>query len=174
MAQAANLLSASRFIFAALWIAATFSGRHTALLLVPLALAAALSDFADGRISRLTGSVSGFGRWLDSVADIVFILAALGCEARLRAIPLYLPALIAISFAQYAADSVVIARSTVPLASRLGHWGGIVNYALVIMLGFAPALPWLAGAVRTLAPLLAIYWLAAISERLLSYRWRPA
>ena len=53
---AANLLSASRFFLAALWLAAYASGNRRPALLGPIALAGAASDFADGRLARQTGS----------------------------------------------------------------------------------------------------------------------
>jgi hypothetical protein len=59
-------------------------------------------------------------------------------EARAGSIPAYIPVLIALSFAQYALDSVVILGSATPVATRLGHWGGVINFVLVITLACAP------------------------------------
>jgi phosphatidylglycerophosphate synthase len=53
------------------------SGNRRPALLGPIALAGAASDFDDGRLARLTGSHYEFGRWLDAIADIVFVLTAL-------------------------------------------------------------------------------------------------
>jgi len=167
---AANLLSVSRFFLAALWLAAYASGNRGPALLGPIALAGAASDFADGRLARVTGSADEFGRWLDAIADIVFVLTALSCEARAGSIPTYIPVLIALSFTQYALDSVVILGSATPVASRLGHWGGIINFALVITLAAAPP-PRLPGRLlRRAAPLIAIIYVAAIVERALNYQ----
>ena len=90
---------------------------------------------------------------------MTFVLAALFCEAAAGAIPFYIPILIALSFSQYAIDSVLIGQpASGPIKSRLGHWGGIINYALVITLAIAPP-PALPGAiVRGLAPLIAIFY----------------
>jgi hypothetical protein len=106
----------------------------------------------------------GVGRWLDAIADIAFVLTALTCEAFARTIPFYIPMLIAISFSQYAIDSMLL--SGAPIRSRLGHFGGIINYALVIVLSVAP---WAVGVVRAICPLLAIFYLCAIAERVLGY-----
>jgi phosphatidylglycerophosphate synthase len=135
----------------------------------PIALAAAVSDFVDGRVARRMHSADGFGRWLDSLADIVFILTALSCEVRAGAIRGYIPALIAASFVQYAVDSVVIRGSATPVKSRLGHWAGIMNYGLVLVLGFAPAPRWPGRLIRRASPPIAIFYLAAIFERALAY-----
>jgi phosphatidylglycerophosphate synthase len=168
-AQVANLLSGSRVVLAALWLVAFVSGNGHPDVLGWIALAAAVSDFADGRIARLMGHANGVGRWLDALADIVFILTALSSEALAGVIPIYIPALIACSFAQYAIDSVAIGGSFTPIKSRIGHWGGIINFALVLVLAWTPPSLLRARFLRQAAPLLAIFFIAAIFERALNY-----
>jgi phosphatidylglycerophosphate synthase len=170
-AQLANLLSASRFVLAGLWLVAFISGNRGPGVLGSIALAAAISDFADGRIARRLGHADGVGRWLDPLADIGFILTALSSEALAGAIPIYLPVLIACSFAQYAIDSVAISGSAKPVKSRLGHWGGIINFALVLVLAWTPPRLLPARLVRLVSSLLALFYIAAIFERTLDY-WR--
>ncbi len=174
LAQIPNGLSAMRFALAAIWIDLAAHGHHGRLEFSIVALAAAGSDFIDGRIARRLDVASGSGRWLDGIADVTFVLAAIFCEAAAGTIPFYIPILIALSFSQYAIDSMLLAPpATGPIKSRLGHWGGIVNYALVITLAIAPP-PALPGAlVRELAPLIALFYISAISERAwLFYRSR--
>ena len=174
LAQIPNGLSALRFALAAIWIELAAHGHQGRLAFAIVAIVAAGSDFIDGRIARRLGVASGSGRWLDAIADVTFVLAAIFCEAAAGATPFYIPILIALSFSQYAIDSVVFGgRAARPVRSRLGHWGGIINYALVIALAIAPP-PALVGAiVRSLAPLIALFYLAAISERAwLFYRSR--
>jgi len=169
-----NGLSALRFALAAIWIELAAHGHQGRLAFAIVAIVAAGSDFVDGRIARRLGVASGSGRWLDAIADVTFVLAAIFSEAAAGAIPFYIPILIALSFSQYLIDSVVLAaRAPGPVRSRLGHWGGIVNYALVIELAILPP-PAIAGAiVRGLAPLVALFYIAAISERAwLFYRSR--
>jgi len=167
--RAANLLSASRFVLGAMWLVAFVHGDRRPEVLGPIALAAALSDFVDGRVARLMRSADQFGRWLDSVADVAFVLTALACEAQAGAIPAYIPVLIAVSFAQYAIDSIVIRGSPIPVKSRIGHWGGVVNFALVLLLAFASGARWPGIVVREASPLIAIFYIAAIFERMLGY-----
>jgi phosphatidylglycerophosphate synthase len=172
LAQIPNILSALRFALAAVWIGLATRGYQGRLAFSIVALAAAGSDFIDGRIARRLSVASGRGRWLDGIADVTFVLAALVCEAAAGAIPYYIPILIAVSFSQYAIDSAVVgARASGPVKSRLGHWGGIINYALAITLAIAPP-PALPGVVvRDLAPLIGLF--AAICERAwLLYRAR--
>jgi len=56
-----------------------------------------------------------------------------------------------------------------PIKSRLGHWGGVINFALVIVLGIAPPPAWPGALIRSAAPMLAIFYLAAIVERGIGY-----
>jgi phosphatidylglycerophosphate synthase len=70
LTQTANLLSAIRFVLAAVSIAAFMVGDRRPEILGPIALVASISDFVDGRVARRMGSVDGFGRWLDGVADM--------------------------------------------------------------------------------------------------------
>ncbi len=172
--QIPNALSSLRFALAAIWVGLAIRGHQGRSAFAAIAILAAGSDFIDGRIARRLGSTSGSGRWLDGIADVTFVLAALFCEAAGGALPFYIPILIVLSFSQYVIDSVAIGRGAIgPIKSRLGHWGGIINYALVITLAIAPP-PAMPGAiVRELAPLIAMFYVAAISERAwLFYRSR--
>ena len=169
-AQLANVLSASRFVLAAFWLLAFVTGSRSPEVLGSIALAAAVSDFADGRIARWTGHTGGVGRWLDALADIVFVLTVLSSEALAGAIPIYIPVLIGCSFAQYAIDSVAINRSSTPVKSRLGHWGGVINFGLVLVLAWIPPPLLPQRLVRLASPLLASFYVAAMLERALNYR----
>ncbi|MGD0119206.1 MAG: CDP-alcohol phosphatidyltransferase family protein [Candidatus Binatus sp.] len=174
LAQIPNGLSALRFALAAVWIDLAARGHQGRLAFAIVAILAAGSDFIDGRIARRLGVASGSGRWLDGIADVMFVLAALTCAAATGAIPFYIPILIALSFSQYALDSIAIGqRATGPIKSRLGHWGGIINYALVITLAIAPPPATPGAIIHDLAPILALFYIAAITERAwLFYRAR--
>lgn len=164
-------MSASRFLLAALWLIAFRAGDRAAAIMLPLSLAGAASDFLDGRIARWVGSTSAFGQWLDALADIVFVLAAISCASYAGAIPVYIPLLIGASFSQYAIDSVMLRGSPVPVKSRIGHWGGVVNYAIVIALS-VPRPQVLGTLLRAMAPFLATFYVAAIVERAITYPHR--
>ena len=171
VANMANLLSGLRIFLAVAWYGVfAFAGQRP-MTLGAIAVVAAGTDYVDGRIARRLGVASGAGRWLDNIADITFVLGALGCEAGAGQIPIYIPALIAISFAQYAIDSSIVSGfGAAPIHSRLGHWGGILNYALAIALSIAPS-PAAPGAViGVAAPLIAVFYIVAIGERVASYR----
>jgi cardiolipin synthase len=69
--QLPNLLSALRIPLAALFVA--LDGVTARLLIVAVA---GVSDWADGRLARATGSVSRTGIWLDPLADKIFIVTS--------------------------------------------------------------------------------------------------
>jgi phosphatidylglycerophosphate synthase len=173
-AQIPDALSMLRFALAALWIVLAIGGHAGRVGFTAIAVVAAGSDFIDGRIARILNVASGRGRWLDAIADVTFVLVALCADAFSGKLPFYIPALIALSFAQYAIDSILTAgNESGPIRSRLGHLGGIINYALVIALAVAPP-PTLIGKLiaEVASPFLAVFYMAAILERMLEYRIR--
>jgi phosphatidylglycerophosphate synthase len=167
---APNALTISRFVLAVMWILLANTAPDDRGAFAAIAIVAAATDFIDGRMARRLGVARESGGWLDGIADVTFVLAALGCYAATHQLPWAIPALIAISFAQYALDSLWLHRSGAPVRSRLGHWGGIINYALVIAM--ALGMPgsferWLIGSV---VPIIELFYVAAIIERALAYR----
>ena len=189
-----SAMSALRFALAMLWIELASSAHAGRLAYLAIALVAAASDFIDGRIARRLRVASESGRWLDALADVTFVLCALTAESYAGAIPIYIPILIAISFSQYALDSILIPKRTPapiknapapigiaaeptkgaagPIKSRLGHWGGIINYALVIALATAPPPATIGVIIHFASPLIAVFYMAAITERALQYGTR--
>lgn len=147
-----NLVTLTRLMGAPAFV---FCCHHAAVVGTPVARwSAALlfvvivgSDVLDGWLARHLRCSSVFGRFLDHGADIFFILFALGWFAAWGWVTWWLPAAIAWAFGLYAFDSW--RRSDGPgrqprlLSSRLGHIGGILNYAAVggVMAERALALP---------------------------------
>jgi len=167
-----DALTVSRFAMAAAWIAMRNAAPDAHATFAAIAILAAASDFIDGRIARWLGVAREAGGWLDSVADVTFVLAALSSYAAAGEIPWIIPLLIAVSFAQYAADSLWLHRAGAPVRSRLGHWGGILNYALVLAMALGAPMPAMRQQIIALVPAIAIFYIAAIIERALTYR-RP-
>ncbi len=135
MPYAADVLTAGRIVLMPVFVilvVAAEQDRHWGLVAVLVYAIVAASDVCDGRIARRSGHASTRGRWLDHLADIAFLLPALGVYVWLHVMPWWVPASIAIAFAFYAADSHWRnpGNGTVPLASRIGHIGGVSNYVL--------------------------------------------
>jgi phosphatidylglycerophosphate synthase len=138
-----RVAAAPAFVFCCHRAAAvgTPTARWSAVLLF---VAIVSSDVLDGWLARRFRCTSVFGRFLDHGADIFFILFALGWFAAWGWVTWWLPAAIAWAFGLYAFDSWW--RSSGPgrqrrlLGSRLGHVGGILNYAAVGGVMAQPAL----------------------------------
>lgn len=85
MKQAANALTLVRVVLtgivALFFLGAFFEETTTRILCAVVFLVAALTDLADGRIARQTGTVSDFGKFLDPVADKFLITASFICMA---------------------------------------------------------------------------------------------
>jgi len=104
---------------------------YAALLLFGMIAA---SDMLDGWIARRRHQASAFGRMLDHLCDVGFILAALGMFAWQGWVPWWLPAAITWAFGLYALRSWWLTANTIGptlIGSRLGHLGGVLNYGAV-------------------------------------------
>lgn len=92
------------------------------------------SDMLDGWMARRRQQESAFGRVLDHLCDVGFILAALGVFVWQGWVPWWLPASIAWAFSLYVVRSwwlTAATRGPTLIGSRLGHLGGILNYGAV-------------------------------------------
>ena len=92
-------------------------------------LFAVVTDFIDGPLARRRGEASRIGGLIDHSADALFCVAVLGALAAAGLYPLLLPVIIAVAFAQYVADSRVLAGRKLR-ASRLGRYNGIAYFVL--------------------------------------------
>jgi CDP-diacylglycerol--glycerol-3-phosphate 3-phosphatidyltransferase len=92
------------------------------------------SDLLDGWLARQLGRTSPFGRLLDHLCDITFILSALLVYVNQGRVPWWLPASIAWAFIMYLAASwwhPSGKRGRILIPTRIGHWGGILYYLTV-------------------------------------------
>jgi phosphatidylglycerophosphate synthase len=107
---------------------------------VALWVVAAGSDFVDGRIARAAGHPTRHGAVLDNVADIAFVVAATSAGAVHGLVSWTAPLTMAAAFAAYAVASVRGGERG-PSRSRVGHAGGVLNYALAGSIAGAVAWP---------------------------------
>jgi len=91
---------------------------------------AVVTDLADGRVARRRGEASPLGAKLDHTTDALFVSIGLGALAQLGVVPVALPPLVLLAFAQYARDSRALAGASLR-ASRLGRWNGIAYFVLL-------------------------------------------
>ena len=123
----ANGLSAARLL-SALPCAYAVTVSNWAVASAAFCFAVA-TDFADGPLARRRGEASRLGGLVDHSADALFCVAVLGAFAATDFYPALLPFFIAAAFAQYVADSRVLAGRELR-ASRLGRYNGIAYFAL--------------------------------------------
>lgn len=134
--HAANAVTVLRLALTPVFVWAVGSARSVAggWLAAGCFVVIAGSDFLDGHLARRLRSASNAGRMLDHGSDICFVSAALTTYWWLGVVPWWVPASILAAFAAYVVDSL---RQRGPSAqprligSRIGHAGGILNYALI-------------------------------------------
>jgi len=100
-------------------------------LVIGLFLLICASDYYDGPLARVLGLSSDFGKVLDNLADITFLLVTLMYLVRRDAAPWWIPAAIALAFGQYTVDSWLLSGKGANVAlvpNPIGHWAGILNY----------------------------------------------
>jgi len=136
---------------------------------------AVATDLADGPIARARGTASGVGRALDHLADFSVVEFGLAAAAQRGAVPWALPALVALAFFQYVADSYWLRRAGELRMSGLGRWNGILYFvplgaALFVELGAG----FLAAPTRWVAWALCASTLASIADRAVSLRREAA
>jgi phosphatidylglycerophosphate synthase len=143
------------------------AGLASAVLLV----VAIATDLLDGRIARARGSESAAGRAFDHATDAFFVSAGLAAAALRGSLPLLLPVLVQVAFAQYVVDSYVLRRERALRMSALGRLNGILYFvplaldcaARLLGSGFAPL-------ASITAWLLVASTLASIGDRLLALK----
>ena len=144
----AHVLTGLRLILTPLFLfAIEASTQHPDIaragLVIGLFLLICASDYYDGPLARALGLSSDLGKVLDNLADITFLLVTLTYLVRHDAAPWWIPAIIALAFAQYTVDSWLLAgRGTgaVLVSNPIGHWAGILNYIFTGVLALNAAL----------------------------------
>jgi len=87
----ANFLTCSRVVLAAIFTAFLFSSHPFGKLLALFVfIAAAVTDYWDGKIARSLGEISPFGQLMDPLADKILTLAAFFSFWRLGLLPLWM------------------------------------------------------------------------------------
>jgi len=119
------------------------------------------TDYADGKVARLTGTASPRGQLFDHGTDFVFVTAGLTGAAMAGLVTPVLPVLITIAFAQYVLDSYWLYRQKQLRMSAIGRWNGILYFVpLVLISASRLALPGSVASWLTLAAGAAGYGLA--------------
>jgi cardiolipin synthase len=156
-----NLLTLGRVLLVPVVVACFFVeapwGRWAACLLF---VAAAATDWLDGRIARARGASSAFGRWLDPVADKVLVCAVLvmlvdrGDAPAVAAAAITVRELVVSGLREYMAETGLGLPVT-----RLAKWKTAVQMTAIALLLLGDAVP----AAVALAGGLALWAAAALT-----------
>ena len=132
---------------------------------------AVVTDLLDGRVARRRKEVSRLGGVLDHAVDALFVSSGLMALSVDGLIPLALPVLIVLAFAQYALDSRVLSGKALR-TSFLGRNNGIAYYAVlgipVVARGLELSWP-SPGQVRVLAWLILASTLISMVDRAVNF-----
>jgi cardiolipin synthase len=125
-----NLLSALRLLAApfAAWL---ILGSHDSLALLVFA-GAGLSDGLDGFIARHWHVTSGFGAWLDPVADKLLMLLCFTALLAVSASPLWLVALVVARDGAIAAGWLLVKGLGLPIATRTLFLGKVSTMVQIL------------------------------------------
>ena len=132
----AHLLTSVRLVLTPVFLLVIEAGQRqptllTVLAIVVLFLLICASDYYDGPVARALGVDSDFGKAMDNLADITFLLITLTYLVHAGVVPWWIPTAIALAFGQYMVDSWLLARrktDVVLVSNPIGHWAGILNY----------------------------------------------
>ena len=136
-------------------------GSYLPAVFVALAIA---TDYWDGGVARARGTASPAGMLFDHTSDFLFVSASLAGASVAGAVPVALPVLIVIAFAQYVLDSYFLHRQKALRMSRLGRRNGVLYFVPLVVLALAwlPGMP--EGARRALTGLTAVVsWALVLS-----------
>jgi CDP-diacylglycerol--glycerol-3-phosphate 3-phosphatidyltransferase len=122
--NAPNLLTLGRIalipIF--LWLL-TYENRRNSFIAAAIYSVAALSDWLDGWLARVSGKVTTLGKFLDPLADKVIVLSALVILVRLGRTPVWVVVIIiAREFLISGLRTIAVSEGLVISASQGGKW----------------------------------------------------
>ena len=103
---------------------------HILFALVCLAIA---TDYADGKVARMTGTSSPHGQLFDHATDFVFVTTGLAGAAVAGHVTLILPPLIVVAFGQYVLDSYYLYRQKQLRMSAIGRWNGVLYFVPLVL-----------------------------------------
>jgi CDP-diacylglycerol--glycerol-3-phosphate 3-phosphatidyltransferase len=151
--NAPNLLTLARIALIPLFLYLLYyENRHNSFLAGAIYSVAALTDWVDGWLARVSGKVTTLGKFLDPLADKVIVLSALVMLVRLGRAPVWVVVIIvAREFLISGLRTIAVSEGLVIAASQGGKWKTSLQLTGIIclMLHYHFAIDWLAGTVMT-------------------------
>ena len=151
--NAPNLMTLGRIalIPVFLWLLA-YESRHNSFIAAAIFAIAALSDWIDGWLARVSGKVTTLGRFLDPLSDKIIVLSALVELLRLGRVPAWVVVVIlAREFLISGLRTIAVSEGLVISASQGGKWKTSLQLCGVIclMLHYHYPIDYLLGTVMT-------------------------
>ena len=151
--NAPNLLTVGRIALIPVFLGLlTYENRRNSFLAAAVYSAAALSDWLDGWLARVSGKVTTLGKFLDPLADKVIVLSALVMLVRLGRAPVWVVVVIlAREFLISGLRTIAVSEGLVISASQGGKWKTSLQLTGIIclMLHYHYAIDYLVGTVMT-------------------------
>jgi CDP-diacylglycerol--glycerol-3-phosphate 3-phosphatidyltransferase len=151
--NAPNLLTVGRIGLIPVFLGLlTYENRRNSFLAALVYSVAALSDWLDGWLARVSGKVTTLGKFLDPLADKVIVLSALVMLVRLGRAPVWVVVVIlAREFLISGLRTIAVSEGVVISASQGGKWKTSLQLTGIIclMLHYHYAIDYLVGTVMT-------------------------
>jgi CDP-diacylglycerol--glycerol-3-phosphate 3-phosphatidyltransferase len=151
--NAPNLLTVGRIALIPVFLGLlTYENRRNSFLAALVYSVAALSDWLDGWLARVSGKVTTLGKFLDPLADKVIVLSALVMLVRLGRAPVWVVVVIlAREFLISGLRTIAVSEGVVISASQGGKWKTSLQLTGIIclMLHYHYAIDYLVGTVMT-------------------------
>jgi CDP-diacylglycerol--glycerol-3-phosphate 3-phosphatidyltransferase len=147
--NAPNLMTLGRIalIPVFLWLLA-YENRRNSFIAAAIFAVAALTDWVDGWLARISNKITTLGKFLDPLADKLIVLSALVMLLRLGRVPVWVVVLIlAREFLISGLRTIAVSEGLVITASQGGKWKTSLQLTAIIclMLHYHYPIDWMAG-----------------------------
>jgi CDP-diacylglycerol--glycerol-3-phosphate 3-phosphatidyltransferase len=151
--NAPNLMTLGRIALIPVFLGLlAYESRHNSFIAAAIFAIAALSDWIDGWLARVSGKVTTLGRFLDPLADKIIVLSALVELLRLGRVPAWVVVVIlAREFLISGLRTIAVSEGLVISASQGGKWKTSLQLCGIIclMLHYHYPIDYLFGTVMT-------------------------
>jgi CDP-diacylglycerol--glycerol-3-phosphate 3-phosphatidyltransferase len=151
--NAPNLLTLARITLIPLFLYLLYyENRRNSFLAAAIYSVAALTDWVDGWLARVSDKVTTLGKFLDPLADKVIVLSALVMLVRLGRVPVWaVVIIIAREFLISGLRTIAVSEGLVISASQGGKWKTSLQLTGIIclMLHYHYTIDWVFGTVMT-------------------------
>lgn len=151
--NAPNMMTVGRIALVPLFLYLLYyENRHNSFLAAAIYSLAALTDWVDGWLARVSGKVTTLGKFLDPLADKIIVLSALVMLVRLGRSPVWVVVIIvAREFLISGLRTIAVSEGLVISASQGGKWKTSLQLTGIIclMLHYHFAIDYLFGTTMT-------------------------